>query len=70
MLIFQCAQGYIGWVFEWVAPGQKQAHCLHDDFKIAYNPGISIEWQGLVQQMAAHSVGLKGAFVTTHWLEP
>lgn len=68
MLVVQCANGHVAWIFVETTTTQKKAVCLNDQFVVLYDGSPSQEWAGLLQSIVQHSVALRGAFANTHWV--
>lgn len=70
MFVVQCANGYVGWIFQYTTSDKKRAVCLNDGFFLEYDESPTLAWATMVTAMIQHSVALRGAFSNTHWLQP
>lgn len=68
MLIVRCANGVVAWLkrrvdaetFEWV--------CVNDQVAIASSSSADQSWVTVLQQLAAHSVALRGVIADVVWI--
>ena len=70
MLIVQCANEVVVWIFVDKRNMARAAHCANDAVEVTYSLEPGATWIAMIRTVIAHSILIGGAIQQVVWCQP